>query len=176
MKQLSILVAGIAIIGLSACGSSNDFAKNVKKESKFFDSIAEQYEDGEDLAKSGEKKITKGRKLVEKGRVEIRDGEKMVREGNQMVQTSSNAYASQTGYVSQPFDPAEITASSEALKKIRKDWITGTEKVRKGNEKIAEGNSKIDKGNKLIRDGRNKVETGRSYMKNAEEKYSSRIN
>ena len=172
MKQL---LAITVIVFLSACASSPDtIGKFASQESKAFEKISDQYNEGEKASKAGEKIISKGRKLVEKGRGKVREGEEMIFNGNQMIQTSRDSYAVQTGYVSTPVNPSEIQADTEELKVLLKNWSKGIESVKSGNKLIASGNEMIDKGEAQIREGRAKSDYGKSLMRDAEAAYNSK--
>ncbi len=109
MNHLSItrrLATALALVVVAGCATDSPTAADrMRGHADDQSELAQQWEDGKKLVKSGKQKIEDGEKMVEEGRELITQGNNDVAEGRTMVRDAERRFRAQ--YPDLEIDPDE---------------------------------------------------------------------
>ncbi|HPW69931.1 MAG: hypothetical protein ACOX2W_15470 [Desulfomonilia bacterium] len=105
MQRLSIsiiLAIGIAMFALSGCARGEkpattadimrEYAADVQSEVDLKKDLAEQWEQGSELAQTGRDRIRDGEEMIQEGQSQINQGKREMAQGTQLMQDSERRF------------------------------------------------------------------------------------
>ncbi len=102
-RRLAIAAALVAIVGCAT--DSPTAADRMRGHADDQSELAQQWENGKEMVKSGNRKIEDGEKMIEEGRELIEQGNNEVTEGRTMVRDAERRFRAQ--YPDLEIDPDE---------------------------------------------------------------------